>query len=449
MKLRTRLTVLSALVITILSFGISATALVSAERSEIARLDSVLNGIVDGAATKDDVVSAAMRRADESPINVAVAFVTYEDDVTMLSQSKLKLDPVPTLEQRRDARNRPVTVAGPERYRMRTYKIAPQEFLVVATSMSSIDENRRANLQVFSLLTLGGVAIAIVVSYLLIRRDVKVIDQLIDVADDISQGRTDVSIPTTGGNAEVDQLTDALHRMVTSLQHAVEMEQGTQKRMQMFLGDASHELRTPLTVIKGYVEMLDNGQDLEPEQKERAFLRLNSEIGRMEKLISDLLLLARLGDETEEPFERVDLSDIVTGAAEDLQALDAGRPVTVAIVDGIFVNGSATLLNQLVANSVANIRRHTSADVPVNISLSAEDDGVVLVIEDGGPGLSDEAYERGIQHFQRFDPSRSRASGGSGLGMSIMGAIVRRHNGVITISRSRLGGLRIEVRLPR
>ena len=104
MKLRTRLTVLSALVITILSFGISATALLSAERSEIARLDSVLNGIVDGAAVKDDVVSAAMRRADESPINVAVAFVTYEDDVTMLSKSKLKLDPVPTLEQRRDAR---------------------------------------------------------------------------------------------------------------------------------------------------------------------------------------------------------------------------------------------------------------------------------------------------------------------------------------------------------
>ena len=215
------------------------------------------------------------------------------------------------------------------------------------------------------------------------------------------------------------------------------------------LGDASHELRTPLTVIKGYVEMLSNGQELETEQKERAFLRLNSEIGRMEKLISDLLLLARLGDETEEPFELVDLSDIVTGAAEDLQALDAERPVTVAIVDGIFVNGSAALLNQLVANSVANIRRHTSSDVPVNISLSAEDDVAVLVVEDGGPGLSDEAYEAGIQHFQRFDPSRSRASGGSGLGMSIMGAIVRRHNGFITIGRSRLGGLRIEAHLPR
>ena len=62
--------------------------------------------------------------------------------------------------------------------------------------------------------------------------------------------------------------------------------------------------------------------------------------------------------------------------------------MTVAIVDGIFVNGSAALLNQLVANSVANIRRHTSSDVPVNISLSAEDDMAVLVIEDGGPGLT-------------------------------------------------------------
>ena len=448
MKLRTRLTFLSALVITILSFGISMTALLSAERSEIARLDGVLNGIVQDAAKKDDVVSAAMKLADDSQINVAVAFVTYEDDVTMLNESKLRLTPVPSLEQRREARTRALSVEGEDHYRMRSYKIGPQEFLIIATDLKSVDENRRNNLQVFFLLTAAGVLLAIVVSYVLIRRDLRVIDQLIDVADEISQGRMDASIPTTGGNAEVDQLTDALHRMVMSLQHAVELEQDTQKRMQMFLGDASHELRTPLTVIKGYVEMLGASQEVSAEQRERAFLRLNSEIGRMEKLIADLLLLARLGDESEEPFERIDLSDIVTGGAEDLQMLDADRAVTVSIEDGVFVQGSAGLLNQLVANAIGNIRRHTMSDVPVRISLHRDGSSAVLVIEDGGPGLADAAYEAGIQHFQRFDPSRSRASGGSGLGMSIMGAIVRKHAGNVTIGRSELGGLRIEVHLP-
>ncbi len=449
MKLRTRLTVLSALVITVLSFAISMTALLSAERSEISRLDSVLTTIIDNAASADDAVTAAMKLADDSPIDVVVAFVSYEDDLTVLNQSKLKLKNFPTLEQRRDAQKRAVTVEGAEHYRMRSFKIGPQEFLVVATSLDSVDENRRTNLQVFFLLTLVGVSLAIVISYVLIRRDLKVIDQVIDAADEISQGRTDASIPTTGGNAEVDQLTDALQRMVLSLQHAVELEQDTQKRMQMFLGDASHELRTPLTVIKGYVEMLGSSQDMSEEQRERAYLRLNTEIRRMEKLISDLLLLARLGDETEEPFERVDLSDIALGGVEDLQMLDPERPVTVDISEGIFVQGSAALLNQFVANAVGNIRRHTSSEVPVAIALRVEGSDAVLVIEDGGSGLSDEAYAAGIQHFQRFDPSRSRASGGSGLGMSIMGAIVRKHAGSVGISRSELGGLRIEARLPR
>jgi two-component system OmpR family sensor kinase len=122
--------------------------------------------------------------------------------------------------------------------------------------------------------------------------------------------------------------------------------------------------------------------------------------------------------------------------------------VAVSIEDGVFVQGSAGLLNQLVANAIGNIRRHTMSDVPVRISLHRDGSSAVLVIEDGGPGLADAAYEAGIQHFQRFDPSRSRASGGSGLGMSIMGAIVRKHAGNVAIGRSELGGLRIEVRLP-
>lgn len=449
MKLRTRLTVLSALVITVLSFAISMTALLSAERSEISRLDSVLTTIIDNAAGADDAVTAAMKLADDSPIDVVVAFVSYEDDLTVLNQSKLTLKNFPALDQRRDAQKRAVTVDGAEHYRMRSFKIGPQEFLVVATSLDSVDENRRTNLQVFFLLTAVGVALAIAISYLLIRRDLRVIDQVIGAADEISQGRTDASIPTSGGNAEVDQLTDALQRMVLSLQHAVELEQDTQKRMQMFLGDASHELRTPLTVIKGYVEMLGSSSEMTEEQRERAYLRLNTEIRRMEKLISDLLLLARLGDETAEPFEHVDLSDIAHGGVEDLQMLDPERPVTVDIADGIFVHGSAALLNQFVANAVGNIRRHTQSNVPVAVSLHVDGVEAVLVIEDGGEGLSDDAYAAGIQHFQRFDPSRSRASGGSGLGMSIMGAIVRKHAGSVSISRSSLGGLRIEARLPR
>ena len=217
-------------------------------------------------------------------------------------------------------------------------------------------------------------------------------------------------------------------------------------RMQAFIGDASHELRTPLTVIKGYSELLTSGQLTEEPQRNQAQTRVTNEIKRMENIITDLLLLAELGEIRKGTFEPVNLGELVEGHARDFAALYPQRQVEIAIED-VTVEANPEHLHRLLNNALGNIARHTPANAPVRISLNSGEKKR-LVIEDGGPGLPPEAYGKAITKFERFDKSRSREKGGSGLGMSIMQAIVEEHKGTFLLRRSDLGGVALEILLP-
>jgi signal transduction histidine kinase len=218
--------------------------------------------------------------------------------------------------------------------------------------------------------------------------------------------------------------------------------------MQEFLGDASHELRTPLTVIKGYVELLSQDAIGEMAPYDRYLGRVTSEIQRMEALINDLLLLAELGDHRVTLAERVQLSEIVSVHAADLQELEPNRDIRLNIEPDIHVTGLGSLLEQLLANLSSNIRRHTPESAAVAIELVESGDYACLTIDDAGPGLPQGSYDQQTTHFKRFDSSRARQSGGSGLGMSIISAIVRQHQGTFELSQSHLGGLRTLIKLP-
>ncbi|CAB4584862.1 unannotated protein [freshwater metagenome] len=228
---------------------------------------------------------------------------------------------------------------------------------------------------------------------------------------------------------------------------ALAMERSQREKMQEFLGDAAHELRTPLTVVKGYAELLE-GKQLEQEREAMAFNRLNSEIKRMESLIADLLMLAELGEEKVDEFSAVDLSELLTDSVKDFEIIASTHPLEVHIEDSVILNGSEKYLQRFITNALANIRIHTLPDVPVRITLQSARE-IKLIIEDGGVGLPSQSYGEKIQGLKRFDRSRSRESGGSGLGLSIMSAVIERHQGVLTLRKSDLGGLAIEVQLPR
>jgi two-component system OmpR family sensor kinase len=228
---------------------------------------------------------------------------------------------------------------------------------------------------------------------------------------------------------------------------ALAMERAQREKMQEFLGDAAHELRTPLTVVKGYAELLKN-QALDSERQALAFERLNTEIKRMESLIADLLILAELGDEGPTEFSEVNLSDLIKENVEDFQVIAPQHHLELDLEAGVKIQGSEKYLQRFIANALTNIRVHTDPNAPVRISLKTGRE-IRLVVEDGGAGLPEASYGEKIQGLKRFDRSRSRESGGSGLGMSIMSAVIERHGGTLALKKSELGGLAIEVQLAR
>ena len=228
---------------------------------------------------------------------------------------------------------------------------------------------------------------------------------------------------------------------------ALAQERAQRQKMQEFLGDAAHELRTPMTVVKGYAELL-KGKQLDPDRESAAFDRLNSELKRMDFLIGDLLMLAQLGEEGNIDFESIDLSELIRENVVDFQEIAPSHLVTVDIDEHVQLMGSKKYLQRFIQNAFTNIRLHTPATTSVRVSVKSSKQ-IVVVIEDSGPGLPPESYGEKIRGLKRFDRSRSRDSGGTGLGMSIMNAVIERHKGSFTLRKSELGGLAIEVHLPR
>jgi signal transduction histidine kinase len=469
MKLQNKLIALTATILIGTSVAIGGAAIFSVQNAEMDRIDGQL-GVAVRAVQGDalDPLATALLAADQSEIGLTVALRDFNGNLVVLAESQAVLTELPSEASIAVAEKRAVTVDSVSTtdgtlataYRMRAVELASGDEVLLATSLDEVIANRDSNLQRLVWFILGVTAISMGLVAVVIRRDMRKVSRLVEAAGQIADGKADVSLSVSGPsrNAEIDELSRALERMVASLQHAVWVERDTQQAMQNFLGDASHELRTPLTVIKGYVEMLSTPSNkMTAEQKKRAFERVNAEVVRMQGLINDLLMLAELGESKPVESGTVDISSMVSAAVEDLKVLQPKRKVIAAIDQNLVIAGSNEYLSQLVANLFGNIRRHTPDDARVSVSLSSADGGpasdgsqtgVILTVDDGGPGLPAESYARGISAFQRFDDSRSRESGGSGLGMSIMAGIVRQHGGRIDLNQSPLGGLQTVIFLP-
>jgi signal transduction histidine kinase len=169
----------------------------------------------------------------------------------------------------------------------------------------------------------------------------------------------------------------------------------------------------------------------------------------MESLVQDLLLLAELGESGVRDIENIDLSEVLTAHGTDFITLNPSRNVTLAIAQSITVEASRDYMARFIQNALTNIVRHTDSDVSVNISLISRGKNVELIIEDAGSGLPESAYREDIRSLNRFDKSRSRENGGSGLGMSIMSAVIQKLGGRLSLRKSTLGGLAIVVELPQ
>jgi two-component system, OmpR family, sensor kinase len=445
-KLRTRLTLASAAVTSISTLLIGGFAVNASHNSGIALLDKSLNQVATSVrGNTNAALSEALYSVQQSDMALTLVYYTAQKEASVLSETRLSVVPNPSDREMKISLKRPMTHTGIENYRFRTIALSEGEYLVVAASLHDIDKRYGADLLRLLLFILICLVAASIATWVLVRRDMKRIEALIATAGDISSGDTDVHIAPTHGNSEIDQLAESLNKMVVALRRTAEIEEQAATRMQDFLGDASHELRTPLTVVKGYVELLSGKAMADPEKRSRAFERVGSEIVRMEKLISDLLFLAEFGDVPNQEFSDVDISEILLSHLADFSTLNESRQIDADIEESATIHGSAAHIARLISNIFGNISRHTPSNAPVRVTLKKLSDGVDLLIEDGGPGLPAGAYSEGMQSFQRFDKSRSREHGGSGLGMSIIFAIAREHSAKIALLESDLGGLGVQL----
>ena len=390
----------SAIITTALSLLIGGFATISVKNSQIAVIDSQLNIIADSVRQNSGApVSAALDSAANQDFNVTIALISSSGGLTIINESQLNLRNPPTESVISKSLQEAVTVNVNEGYRLVSLNISGGDRLLIADSLRATNETFIENQKRLVLFTFLADVVAIALSYLVIRRNNR--------------------------KLQADSLA----------------------RMQSFLADASHELRTPLTVIKGYSEMLSKGQISEESDREKAFARVNSEIVRMENLIHDLLLLAELGETSVPIREDIDFSELLASFSRDFQTLNPKRAVAMEIEDGITCLGSIEHMGRLIQNILNNISRHTLEDAPVRIELSRSGRKTLLILEDGGPGLPDSSYRDGIALLNRFDSARSRDTGGSGLGLSIIAAIVHEHDGTLALRKSTLGGLAVEITL--
>lgn len=390
----------SALITTALSLFVGGFATISVKNSQISNVDRQLETIASFVRSNPEApVSAVLDISSEQDINITIALVSLSGELTIINESRLAFQDIPSKADIESSKISAVTVSGEESYRLITLEISGGDRLLLAQTLKSIESEFAGNLARLAIFTILADLLAITLSYLVLRRNNR--------------------------KLEADSLA----------------------RMQRFLADASHELRTPLTVIKGYSEMLSKGQISVQADRDRAFSRVNSEIIRMENLIHDLLLLAELGETRTPVREEIDLTELVSSFASDFRTLNPQREILTEIQSEVTYIGSGEHLRRLVQNVLNNISRHTQPDAPVNISLTTQGKRTLLTIEDGGPGLPEGSYRDGVTLLNRFDASRSRESGGSGLGLSIIAAIVHEHAGSLALRKSSLGGLAVEISL--
>lgn len=406
MKLQTRLTALVSAIIISISAAIGLFAISITENNEVSRIDSILSSAVNQLVdTQDDPLSLALLLADQSDLKFTVSYISAARELTLLNQSSGDLQGTPIDQDLLSSLSEGVTLEIEGVNQIRAIQLPNDEFLVLSVSLADIKTAKSQNIRYLFLFTLAMVLFGTAVSNYLFRRDNK------------------------------------LNEVVNSLQK-------NQDSMREFLGDASHELRTPLTVIKGYVELLSKNQISDLSKTVEYYGRVSHEIERMQSLINDLLLIAELEDQRQIEPEIINFSREVAHLSNDLKSLQNMRQIETRIEPGILVNISPNYAQQMLANIFANLRRHTPEDSQVLIILTTVGNKAILTISDAGPGFPEEVYKSGIQYFQRFDRSRSRESGGSGLGMTIMKRIIENASGAIALGKSQFGGLEIKITLP-
>ena len=311
--------------------------------------------------------------------------------------------------------------------------------IITAVSLNGVDKTLHEMTLFFLFISLIVLLLIGLLSRFIIRLSLRPLNEVEITAAAIAAGDLSARLPDNNPKTEVGKLTRSLNTMLSRIEESFALRVASESRLRQFVADASHELRTPLTAIRGFAELHRQGAVEGVEKTKELIGRIEKESIRMGSLVEDLLLLARMDEARPVSMVPVDLSHLVHECIVSAQAAGPDNQIVSNIEPDVFVLGDNKKIHQTVANLLANARTHTPTGTKIMVTLKSGKDDIRVSVSDEGPGLSPTDQERIFERFFRADPSRQRSVGeGSGLGLSIVDAIMKLHGGSVSVE-SELG----------
>ena len=326
----------------------------------------------------------------------------------------------------------------------------------VALPLAPVQQTVAQIQRILIVTTLALTVLGATIGYVAIRRSLRPLHTIERTAARIADGDLSQRVPQAPVTTEVGSLARSLNTMLAQIEQSFDAQEASEARMRRFVSDASHELRTPLATVRGYGELYRMGALTTPDAMDDTMRRIEDSATRMGTLVNDLLALARLDEGRPIRSDPVDLVTLARDSVDDLHALDPSRTVRLTALDGVSPPGPVTVtgdedrLRQVLTNLIGNVAQHTPAGTAAEIAVGPGEDPeqVVLEVRDHGPGIPADQAGRVFERFYRADSSRNRSSGGSGLGMAIVAAIVAAHRGTVSVHETDGGGLTVRAVLP-
>jgi two-component system OmpR family sensor kinase len=328
----------------------------------------------------------------------------------------------------------------------------------VATSLSDVAHTVNRMILVEVLIGAGALALMGGFGFLLIRRSLSSLVAVEHTAAAIAAGDLSQRVPEQHPSTEVGRLAAALNAMLARIEDAFarqraseQQARASEERMRRFVADASHELRTPLTTVRGFAELHRIG-GAGPDDVADSMARIEDEAARMGLLVDDLLVLAWL--DQQRPLEQapVDMLDIAHDIVATARRTEPGRTIDLSAETPVppIVTGDETRLRQVLDNLMRNALTHTPTEAAINVKVVTEEitGRVIVDVADQGPGMTEDDAAHVFERFYRADPARSRGSGGSGLGLSIVAGLVAAHGGTVSMTTALGEGATFRVELP-
>jgi two-component system sensor histidine kinase MprB len=445
-SLRTRLTVIVAVIVAVAVVGGAYAAHLSARNALQDETDKFLRdratGIVERPPGGGDFGGAPTRDNDDSKHGPYFEFDALQQTIdrdgnitnSLPGQSALPID----AEDREIARGqsetryRDVTIDG-ESYRMITVALRNGGAVQIARQVSETDDVLDVLRTRLVLIALAGIALAALAAWLVMRRATRPIEQLTDTAEHIAATQ-DLTTPIpVKGDDEVGRLATSFNTMLVALDTSREQQQ-------RLVVDASHELRTPLTAVRTNIDFLGHATTLGADERAQLIEETRLELDELTNLVSEMVELAT-DVRSEEPVEPVSLAEVANDVATRFRRR-TGHEITVDVSDGETLEGRRAMLDRAIANLVDNALKFSPPGAAVDVTVR----GTTVEVADRGPGIAPEDRDRVFDRFYRATGARTQP--GSGLGLSIVSQIATLHGGSVSLEPRDGGGTVARLALP-